>query len=291
MYRLMSEVDLIGEGLKKLADLDNWSTLKSRSLINALSLVYYEKFERSTFSVLFNNDSHLKEIIFNSTEFTYGLPFRFQKTMSEDREYNFAYLGNRQVNMPLEAEKEIRLADIIAASSCFPMGFEPINFPEDFRHDKSNALKNLKVSDQEDQWGRKCKLPVGLMDGGIVDNQGIDSVIWAEKRMRAYQGESKQYASEDEKAIDLYVISDVSSPFMDSFIKTEEKPFRKWRKWSFKKILRSWPHLIGSRTSDKLSGSYLTQTYWLVHYRFFYSHILSFQRIELHLIKYFSNGL
>lgn len=237
MYRFMSEVDLIGDGLRKLADYDNWNTLKSRSLINALSLVYYDKFERSNFSVLFDHDSHLKEIIFNSTEFTYGLPFRFQKTMLENREYNFAYLGNRQVNMPLEAEKEIRLADIVAASSCFPMGFEPINFPEDFRHDQSNALNNLKESYQEDQWGRKCKLPVGLMDGGIVDNQGIDSVIWAEKRMREYKGELKQFTSEDERAIDLYIISDVASPFMDSYVKTEEKVFKKWRKWSFKKFM------------------------------------------------------
>jgi len=236
MYRFMSEVDLIGDGLRKLADYDNWNTLKSRSLINALSLVYYDKLERSTFSDLFNNNSHLKEIIFNSTEFTYGLPFRFQKTMLEDREFNFVYLGNRQVNMPLEAEKELRLADIISASSCFPMGFEPINFPEDFRHEQSKVLNNLKESYQKDQWGRKCKLPVGLMDGGIVDNQGIDSVIWAEKRMKAYKGELRQFASEDEKAIDLYIISDVASPYMDSYVRTEEKAFKKWRKWSFKKF-------------------------------------------------------
>jgi hypothetical protein len=239
LYRMMTEVDLIREGLKKLSDFKNWKSGKSRSLINAFSLVYYEQFERNTFSFLTDNDSHLKEIIFNSTEFTYGLPFRFQKTTPWNR---FAYYGNRQVNMSPDTLKEIRLADIIAASSCFPLGFEPINFPDDFRHDLSPLLNDLIESYKPDKWGKKCRFPVGLMDGGIDDNQGIQSVNLAEKRMHNYGPELSEFRSDDEKAVDLFLISDVASPFMDSYVKTEEKPPKCWRKWSFRTFL--WSGLV-----------------------------------------------
>lgn len=237
LYRFMNEVDVIDKGLKKLEGFGTWDPSKGRSLINALSLVYYDEFEQNTFSNLFDDSSHIKEIIFNTTEFTYGLPFRFQKTSVSSNKPLSAYYGNKQVNMPIEAIREVKLADVIAASSCFPMGFEPINFPDDFRHDHSPILDNLIESHLPDRWGNKCKLPVGLMDGGIVDNQGIDSVINAEKRMKKYTGDLKIFASEDVKAIDLYIISDVSSPFMNSYVKTEENKFLRWRNWSFKTFL------------------------------------------------------
>jgi hypothetical protein len=237
LYRFMSEVDLIEEGLQSLSDFAHWNSPKTRSLINAFSKVYFDKLEPDTFASLFTNEIHLKELIFNATEFSYGLPFRFQRCQQSPEEYKYAYLGNRQVNMPFEAIKEVRLSDIIAASSCFPMGFEPINFPDDFRHENSPILDTLKESDQTDQWGNKCDFPIGLMDGGIVDNQGIDSVLWAEKRMKEYKVDLKKFISEDETVIDLYIISDVASPFMDSYLRTKEKPFNLIRKLSFKSFL------------------------------------------------------
>jgi len=237
LYRFLSNVDVIDKGLKRLEDFGNWDSKKSRSLINALSLVYFDEFEQNTFASLFDGDPHIKEIIFNTTEFTYGLPFRFQKTAVENDTYLNAYYGNKQVNMPLEALREIRLADVIAASSCFPGGFEPINFPNDFFHKESPNLDVLRESQFEDKWGKKCTFPIGLMDGGIVDNQGIDSVINAEKRMRKYKGVLEKFASKDVKAIDLYIISDVSSPFMNSYVKTEEKLSKGWRGLSFRKFL------------------------------------------------------
>lgn len=237
IYNFMRDVDLAEEGLKNLSDPDSWNSEKKRSLINAFSLVYFKQLENNTFAHLFDHDTHLKEIIFNATEFSYGLPFRFQRVQKT----NQAFFGNYQVNMPYEALREVRLADVIAASSCFPMGFEPINFPNDFRHSQSPVLNNLTESQQSDMWGKKCKFPVGLMDGGIVDNQGIDSVLNAEKRMRNYTGELKNSVSDDAKSIDLYVISDVSSPFMDSYVRTEEKKLNFFRKLSFNKF-----KLIGS---------------------------------------------
>ncbi len=236
LYQFMTDTDLIGESLKKLADFDDWNSPKARSLINAFSLVYLEKLENKTFSHLFDHPIHLKELIFNATEFNYGLPFRLQRSELSEQEYSYAFLGNRQVNMPPQAIREIRLADIIAASSCFPMGFEPINFPTDFRHEHSPVLDSLKESYKTDQWGNKCSFPIGLMDGGIVDNQGIDSVIQAELVMKNYKGERSKYISKDEKSIDLYIISDVSSPFMSGYVRTEEQPLNFWRKLSFRKF-------------------------------------------------------
>jgi predicted acylesterase/phospholipase RssA len=236
MYRFMSEVDVMDKGLKKLEDFENWNSKKERSLINALSLVYFDDFEQNTFATLFDNDSHLKEIIFNATEFNYGLPFRFQKTAMTSDNRLYAYYGNKQVNMPPAAIREVRLADVIAASSCFPMGFEPINFPHDFRHKESPVLDELKESYREDKWGKKCKFPIGLMDGGMVDNQGIDSVINAEYRMSKYTADLAEFASQDVKAVDLYIISDVSSPYMDPYVTSIEKKPSGWRKLSFRRF-------------------------------------------------------
>jgi len=199
-------------------------------------LVYFDDFEQNTFATLFDNDSHLKEIIFNATEFNYGLPFRFQKTAMTSDNRLYAYYGNKQVNMPPAAIREVRLADVIAASSCFPMGFEPINFPHDFRHKESPVLDELKESYREDKWGKKCKFPIGLMDGGMVDNQGIDSVINAEYRMSKYTADLAEFASQDVKAVDLYIISDVSSPYMNPYVTSIEKKPSGWRKLSFRRF-------------------------------------------------------
>ncbi len=262
MVHFMRDINLITDGLQKLSDFNEWDSNKSRSLINAFSLVYFEKLEDKTFAHLFDNPTHLKEIIFNATEFSYGLPFRFQRCEVKSDNNNSAFLGNRQVNMPPEAIREVRLADIIAASSCFPMGFEPINFPDDFRHGDAPYLNAVTQSYHRDQWGNTCQFPIGLMDGGIVDNQGIDSVIWAEKRMRNYKGNLKNLVSDDEKSIDLYIISDVSSPFMEGYVRTEEKPMKSWRKLSFRsfRLIGALSLLFGGLA---IFGALNTQSQWL----------------------------
>ena len=79
------------------------------------------------FGDLLNAEIPLKEVIFNSTEFRHGLNFRFQSS-SNPR----AVIGNNRVNISKEEAEAIRIADIVAASSCFPGCFEPLAFPEDF---------------------------------------------------------------------------------------------------------------------------------------------------------------
>jgi len=262
LYNYMHDEDLIREALKKLSDRKNWKGSKGRSLINAFSLVYYDKLEHDTFDLLFQKQTHLAEIIFNATEFNYGLPFRFQRCEPKPTDFN-AYIGNRQVNMPPEALKEVRLSDVIAASSCFPMGFEPINFPTDFCHDNSPVLKSLKHSWQPDQYGDYCPFPIGLMDGGIVDNQGIDSVFWAEERMQHYHGDMKDMVSKDDKAIDLYIISDVSSPFMDGYVKAEEKPLKGWRNINLRRLGWIGAALVIAGIASTVLGAYFASRCWM----------------------------
>ncbi|GLR15505.1 patatin-like phospholipase family protein [Portibacter lacus] len=188
IYQLRNR-DLIKEGIAKLKLDGEWQNkTKRRNLINAFSEIYDEHFtEGATFSE-FTEDgkSHLKLVVFNATEFNHGINFRFQ---------NRGALGNNYVKVPKAIQGEIKLADIIAASSCFPGGFEPIGFPGDFLHAASNGLEELK--------SEKYLEDVGLMDGGIYDNQGIDAIQLSEVR--------------NSEKHDLIIISDVSSPDMSGF--------------------------------------------------------------------------
>ena len=134
-----------------------------------------------------------------------------------------------------DALKEIRLADIIAASSCFPGGFEPIAFPDDFIHGACKELINLKEE--------KFPIPIDLMDGGIYDNQGIDSIVNAQERREGYQEltekgkvKSKNYLM----PFDLIIVSDVSSPDMAAFEFFEEKQENFWRRLSLGKAVKYW---------------------------------------------------
>src|ERR1044071_6050354 len=82
---LASEMEgqkLIGRALEILDGSNEWKKrpAKSRNLINAFSIAYDELFKKDTFGLFDNrnNNPHLEEICINGTEFTNGLPFRFQ---------------------------------------------------------------------------------------------------------------------------------------------------------------------------------------------------------------------
>lgn len=144
------------------------------SLIKSAADVYDSRnvFNGRTFSLLLNsNDPQLSELSFNATEFRSGNSFRFQKSRSAQ-----ASIGNGLMEIKREVAANIRLADIAAASSCFPGGFEPIRFPDDF-------VWQAELEKVRDELGRdKFDPGVALMDGGIFDNQGVYSVIQTYKR-------------------------------------------------------------------------------------------------------------
>jgi hypothetical protein len=179
---------------------------------------------------------HLKEICFNATEFHFALPFHFQKTEYNGHDGKAApeHVGNRKIRIPSEMAREIRLADIIAASSCVPFGFEPINFPDDFTHPESQMLRMKHLLPKFTEEGTRISYPVGLMDGGVDDNQGVEAVLAAEERMRNYPPKSQAFRSNDKKAIDLYILSDGTNPTMDHYVSSTKDKLPLFGKWSFK---------------------------------------------------------
>jgi predicted acylesterase/phospholipase RssA len=259
MYTFMLEEDLVNRALEYLSKDANWKGMKQRTLINAFAQVYFQKFESTTFGLLWREGTpiHLKEICFNATEFNFAIPFRFQKTAESDtaRGQDHGYIGNYKVHIPLKVAKELRLADILAASSCFPLGFEPINFPDDFIYETADLLKKQDWLRTKTFDGDKIHYPVGLMDGGIDDNQGIDAVIHAEKRMQTREGKSFNVPeTENEKEIDLFIISDVASPYMKSFIRSQENHVPIVGNWS----LTSFQFLGWMFTLMSIACLYLT---------------------------------
>lgn len=167
------------------------AALGFQDLITSIADVYDEKlFAGDRFNVFWQRPAiHLQEIIFNATEFKTGIDFRFQKSRNDKGK-----IGNGNVSISLEDAQKIRLADIAAASSCFPGGFEPLAFPYDFRWPKDVVPQSLK---------EKFIKPLPLMDGGVYDNQGIDAALLAMKR---YKNE-----------IGMFIISDTDQKNADIF--------------------------------------------------------------------------
>jgi len=238
LYRFMTECDLVSKALQLLSDDKYWVNGKKRTLINAFSEVYFREFESEVFDILNDktNSIHLKEIIFNATEFHFGLPFRFQKSerlKKRSGNYSNVINGNKKIPIPEDVVKEIRLAHIMAASSCFPFGFEPINFPDDFIYEEALNLKDIAQLPEHVYDGEKIQYPIGLMDGSIDDNQGVDAVIYAEQRLKHYPPELQYCYSKDEKSVDLYILSDASTPKITSYKKNANERIKIVGKWNF----------------------------------------------------------
>ncbi len=233
LHKFMADCDLVSEALQYLSDDKYWKEGKQRTLINAFAAIYNREFESEKFGILWDQTHpiHLKEISFNATEFNFSLPFRFKK--SELTRKGHEYIGNRKIHIPVEIAKEIRLSDIIAATSCFPFGFEPLNFPDDFIHEECKHLSDHSQLPHKVFDGDKIVYPIGLMDGAIDDNQGVDAVVVAEECMKNYPEELKKYCSPDDKAVDLYIISDVSPPDMDSYNHSGVDNIPLVGKWTF----------------------------------------------------------
>lgn len=238
LYTFMTECDLVSESLQFLSDNKNWNGGKRQTLINAFASIYYREFEQETFGVLFDETPsiHLKEISFNATEFNFALPFRFQKTEKSKNDQEDQHIGNKKIHIPLDVAKEIRLSDIIAASSCFPFGFEPINFPDDFIHNDAIQLKDIARLPAQSPNGDKIHYPIGLMDGSIDDNQGVDAVVMAEQRMKHYPDNLQEFCSDDEKSVDLYILSDASAPKIENYTRSTIDKIPFIGRWNFESL-------------------------------------------------------
>ncbi|WP_298757944.1 patatin-like phospholipase family protein [uncultured Psychroserpens sp.] len=182
---------LLETAIAKLEDDTVWKKhpYKKRSLINAFALTYTEMplFEGQFQEFEKDDIKQLEQVCFNATDFSFGLTYRFQ---------NRGYFGNNPLYKSFQKEinalrSQVKLGDVIASSSCFPVGFEPLVFPDDyFENHNASDYKNLKELDRFIDG-------VGIMDGGIADNQGIGSMMLINERMP--------------DGLDLIIVNDVGS--------------------------------------------------------------------------------
>lgn len=149
---------------------------KRPSLIHEAADVYDELLERATWGKL--PLAQFDEVVFNATDFDGGNAFRFVKSTNDK-----VWIGNRHRKVPDAAVTEMRLGDVVAASSCFPGAFEPIVFPRDFAGVATG-----------------CTPDVPLMDGGIYDNQGISSLLLVVKRAQPPDIDLVVVADTDQRA-------------------------------------------------------------------------------------------
>ncbi len=194
------------------------------SLIRSAALVYNapDLLAGKTFGEVSSKKTGLEEIVINTTELHAGGSFRFVTTTNAN-----VRSGNNRTEIDRAVVNDIRLADAVAASSCFPSGFEPIRFPTDFVWPKD-------VSEIKALLGDRFDGDIPLMDGGIFDNQGIDSIrnIWSRK----------------EKTIDLFIISDTSARDSERFDFPVKPLAGRVPFWVLR--LGAWGLLIGSLLSS-----------------------------------------
>lgn len=194
-------IDLLHAGIDKLNPTATWPyTFKRKNLINVFAEQYDQAFTKGALMQVFDEmKSHLEAVVFNCTEFENAVNFRFRNT-------EWSYSGNYYNRIPVRMLREVKLSDVMASSSCFPGGFEPMCWPDDFVHAQSPHLEDMATMN-----AAAGISPLGIMDGGIYDNQGIDSIL-------RYKENSEQ------PYFDLIILSDVASPDMKAFVPFKEKP-------------------------------------------------------------------
>ena len=206
-YEFLPEVNILEQLLRKMAARQPPSPSGKRDMITAMANVYDEYFFKRfygqyandgglTFEVLMKQPGkgHLQEMIFNATEFKTGTAFRFQ--VSQYR----CLIGNGNIALCRKHAGQIRIADIMAASSCIPVGMEPLFFPDDFRwpDDTSEGKRDKSATQSTNQEIRDALIKntntheptFALMDGGVYDNQGITSTLLALNRRKTEFTES-----------------------------------------------------------------------------------------------------
>lgn len=255
LREFMTGTTLLDVVLENLNTPDVWKKYpnKGRNLINAFAIAYNEKLFNGANLGLLSNPTKVKslrEVCVNATEFEDGMSFRFQNSDGKKRT---GKVGNSNLYLSTKPKSlsiigKIHLADILAASSCFPAGFEPIIFPDDFTHHQLTIeqlastiyanrqetfrsipltpvlekKKNTDINGEENDL-IECSEPslkFALMDGGIDDNQGINSMMLADKRRK------------DGNNFDTLITCDVGSYFMEPYLPVKENKKGFWGKFS-----------------------------------------------------------
>ncbi len=224
-----------------------------RDLIAAMADIYDECYFRRFFGkhvkdgqLIFDvlmrgpGQGHLQEMIFNATEFKTGTAFRFQ--VSPYR----CLIGNGNISICRKHAAMIRIADIMAASSCIPVGMEPLFFPDDFHWPDDGEWRRWKrrsarpTNDEIRAALRRntnTKEPTfALMDGGVYDNQGITSTLLALNRRK------QDYREHDTHECGVS---------MSSMGRSEPPGPEDWAKWMSGRVMQgsAYEH-VGVRPED-----------------------------------------
>lgn len=209
---------------------------KNQNLINSFAKAYDALlFKGAQFDAFFQNacPSPLKAVCLNSTELNNGISFRFQ---TNGKPENVNICGNYYLhfNDP-SVVKQLKISDMVAASSCFPSGFEPIVYPADFIHpgltDVNQMLNAIDYKNNNPlNLDKITGQPFCLVDGGVVDNQGLYSLMMEDNFRRGNPAKKK---------FDVMMVCDVGSFFMDAY---QPPPLSKgWGKLSVQKLQRFLP--------------------------------------------------
>lgn len=204
MFYILRDKDLPRSVLNAFLAKGNENTSLIKETIKFYDQIF---FHDQTFGLLMEKveHGHIHHFSANGTDFSNGLAFRFQASraiVNAEPQYRYGFIGNNKHNIPRDVAKKIKLSEILAVSSCFPGGFEPMIFPDDFDFCKSGKYIDFCKS---------CK-SFELMDGGIVDNQGIEPVLLANRQMTFNNSEAQGRA--DYPCHDLIIVSDVASPIL-----------------------------------------------------------------------------
>lgn len=222
LYRKICNEDLIATSVDDLLKSDRDSLIKE--VIRSYDRVF---FNDEKFGLILDcmGKGHIHHFSANGTDFNSGYGFRFQasgRQAGDTRKKATGVIGNDKNRIPADIAKEVKLSEIMAVSSCFPGGFEPLNFPADFElFEKSADRETIRSKTGEFQ----------LMDGGIVDNQGIEPLILANQQMITPDGQANTGGLNP--AHDLLIVSDVSHPDVEGIERFE---FAKFPALSMKKL-------------------------------------------------------
>ena len=201
LYSILTSCNLPADLLDSYLQEGNRNPSFIKEMIRQYDKVF---FHERTFGLIMDKleEGHIHHFSANGTDFSTGLAFRFQASRSIKNtkpEYRHGIIGNNTHRVPRDIAVQIRLSEILAVSSCFPGGFEPVVYPDDFSFFKDRT-------DTSD-WPEGERF--NLMDGGIVDNQGIEPLLLASQQM-SYDHPQAQ-GDKDYPCHDLIIISDVSS--------------------------------------------------------------------------------
>lgn len=214
LYKKMVNSSLPDIAISNLLKDSRFNSSLIREMVIAYDRVF---FDNKKFDIIWNriDKGPIHHFCAGGTDFGNGLPYRFQVTReiknAEKKEYSRGFVGNKIHKLDETIARQIKLSEIMAVSSCFPGAFEPMEFPNDFSF--STEVENKDFVD-------KCSA-FGIMDGGIVDNQGVEALKLANTHLIFDEPKAniKGVTNFEYLCHDLVIISDVANPYIP-----QEKP-------------------------------------------------------------------